>query len=163
MKTKLNILLLALLTTAAVINTASATDTTISPNGFKSPECTFGADTLTSWLGWNLKFSQNYGRDAKTWPTLLLNAAATTNPQEGDLMALDGWDTNPSGHVAWVYGRQGYWVLVLHTNMRVGTDYFTYANAVFRYTWVYYYPGWNSVYFGDNGKWYPLKTFLTKK
>jgi hypothetical protein len=159
---KVRMLVLALLTIAA-INTAKATDATVSPNGFKSPECTFGADTLTSWFGWNLKFSQSYGRDAKLWPSLLTNGARTTNPQEGCLMVLDGWDLNPSGHVAWVWGRQGYWTCVLHTNMKVGTDYFTYGGASFRYCWFYYYPGWTSVYCGDNGKWYPLRAFVTKK
>ena len=159
---KLQTLVLALLTVAATHNTLAA-EATVSPNGFKSPECTYGADMLTSSYGWLLKFSQSYGRDAKLWPALITNGAQTTNPQAGALMVLDAWDTNPAGHVAWVWGRSGYWTCVLHTNMKVGTDYFTYGGATFRYAWFYFYPGWTSVYCNDNGKWYPLKAFVTKK
>ncbi len=160
---KLQTLVLALLTFAAVINSSHAADATVSPNGFKSPECTWSTDLLTSSYGWPLKFSVTSGRDAKRWPSQITNGNLTTNPQAGDLMVLDGWDTNPYGHVAWVWYREGNWVLVLHTNMRVGQDQFTYANVPFRAAWVYYSPGWTSVYFDANKKWYALKGFVTKK
>lgn len=58
------------------------------------------------------------------WPAMITNGAQTTNPQTGALMVLDAWDTNPAGDVTWVWGRSGYWTCVLHTNMKVGTDYF---------------------------------------
>jgi CHAP domain. len=159
---KLKTLVLALLTMAAVINTTQAADATTSPNGFKSPECTFAADLLTSSYGWNLKFSRSYGRDAYLWPSLITNGKVTTNPQANDLMVLDAWSGGPVGHVAWVWGRSGGWICVIHTNMRIGTDLFTYGGATFRYAWFWDY-GNGSVYCWDNGKTYPLKAFITKK
>ncbi len=159
---KLTTLVLALLTLAAT-HKSLATDATVSPNGFYSPQCTYGCDMLTSSYGWLLKFSVNSGRDARLWPSLIVNGSLTSNPQAGDIMALDAWDTNPDGHVGWVWYRQGYWVRIIHTHMLAGQDQFTYGGATFRAAWFYYVPGWTSVYCYDNGKWYPLKAFVTKK
>lgn len=154
-------LMLALFTMAAVIKTQAA-DATVSPNGFVSPQCTYGADMLTSSYGWNLKFSRSYGRDADLWPSLIINGAITSNPQAGDLMVLDAWSGSSVGHVAWVWYRSGGWVLVIHTNMKIGTDLFTYGGATFRYAW-FYSLGNNPVYCWDNGKTYPLKAFITRR
>lgn len=159
---KLTMLVLALLTMAAVINNTQAAEATVSPNGFKSPECTYGADMLTYSYGWTLKFSRSYGRDAYLWPSLITNGTTTTNPQANDLMVLDAWSGSSVGHVGWVYGRSGGWICVVHTNMKVGTDWFTYGGAMFRYAW-FYDLGNGSVYCWDNGKTYPLKAFVTKK
>lgn len=161
MKT-LKMLVLALLTMAAVTNNTQAAEATVSPNGFKSPECTYGADMLTYSYGWTLKFSRSYGRDAYLWPSLITNGTTTTNPQANDLMVLDAWSGSSVGHVGWVYGRSGGWICIVHTNMKVGTDWFTYGGAMFRYAW-FYDLGNGSVYCWDNGKTYPLKAFITKK
>jgi hypothetical protein len=159
---KLKMLMLALLT-AAVINTkAQAADATTSPNGFVSPQCTYGADMLTASYGWNLKFSRSWGRDAYVWPSLIMNGKVTTNPQANDLMVLDAWSGSSVGHVGWVWGRSGGWVCVISTNMKLGTDLFIYGGATFRYAW-FWDCGNGSVYCWDNGKNYPLKAFLTKK
>ena len=155
-------LVLALLTMAAVINKTQAADATVSPNGFVSPQCTYGADMLTSWSGWNLKFSRSYARDAFAWPALVTNGTTTANPQAGDLMVLDAWSGSSVGHVAWVWGRSGGWICVIHTNMKVGTDLPYYGGATFRYAW-FWNNGNGSVYCWDNGKTYPLKAFVTKK
>ena len=64
--------------------------------------------------------------------------------------------------MAWVWDRDGEWVLVVHTNMRVGTDVLTYGGAKFRYAW-FRYQGKNTVTCWDNGKTYPLKAFVTKR
>src|SRR5437660_1120102 len=88
---KLKMLVLALLIMAAVINNTQAAEATVSPNGFKSPECTYGADMLTYSYGWTLKFSRSYGRDAYLWPSLITNGTTTINPQANDLMVLDAW------------------------------------------------------------------------
>lgn len=161
MKT-LKMLVLALLTMAAVTNNTQAAEATVSPNGFKSLECTYGADMLTSSYGWNLKFSRSYGRDAYLWPSLITNGKTTSTPQVNDLMVLDAWSGSAVGHVGWVYGRYDGWILVIHTNMKVGTDWFSYGGATFRYAW-FYDLGNGSVYCWDNGKTYPLKAFVTKK
>ncbi len=161
MKT-LKTLVLALLTMAAVINKTQAAEATVSPNGFISPQCTFAADLLTFSYGWNLKFSRSYGRDAYLWPSLITNGTTTTNPQANDLMVLDAWSGSSVGHVGWVYGRSGAWICVISTNMKVGTDWFTYGGATFRYAW-FYDLGNGNVYCWDNAKTYPLKAFLTKK
>lgn len=157
MKT-LQMLVMALLM-AAVINTTHAADATVSPNGFISPQCTYGADMLTDAYGWNLKFSRSYGRDAKWWPEMITNGTRTTNPQGGDIMVLD---SSELGHVAWVWYRSGEWVLIVHTNMRVGTDLLTYGGATFRYAW-FRYQGKSTVTCWDNGKTYSLKAFVTKR
>ena len=127
-----------------------------------SPQCTYSSDLLADAYGWRLKFSRSYGRDAYSWPALITNATTTTNPQFNDLMVLDAWSGSSVGHVGWVYGRSGGWICVVHTNMKVGTDWFTYGGTMFRYAWFWDY-GNSSVYCWDNGKTYPLKSFLHKK
>lgn len=159
---KLKMLVLTLLTVAAIIHKADAAEVTVSPNGFKSPQCTYGADMLTDSYGWTLKFSRSYGRDAYRWPSLITNGTKTSNPQANDLMVLDAWSGSSVGHVGWVYGRDGDWICVIHTNMRVGTDLVTYGRAKFRYAW-FRDLGDGTVQCWDNGKTYPLKAFLTKK
>ena len=84
MKTLNKLVVMALLV-AAVVNKTQAAEVTVSPNKFVSPQCTYGADMLTSSYGWNLQFSRSYGRDAYVWPGLITNGAITTNPQSGDL------------------------------------------------------------------------------
>lgn len=158
---KLKMLVMALLL-AAVIDKTQAADATTSPNGFLSPQCTYGADMLTSSYGWNLKFSRTWGRDAYNWPSLLLNGTATSNPQAGDLMILDSWSGSAVGHVGWCWYRSGGWVRVISTNMKLGTDVLTYGGATFRAAW-FYDLGNNTVYCWENGKTYPLKSFLTQR
>lgn len=160
MKTLKTLMLTVL--TAAVINNAQAAEATVSPNGFKSPECTFAADLLAYSYGWTLKFSRPDGRDAFLWPNLITNGTRTANPQANDLMVLDAWLGSAVGHVAWVWYRSGGWIRVIHTNMKVGTDVMTYGGAVFRAAW-FFDLGNGYVYCWENGKTYPLKAFVTKK
>ncbi len=158
---KLKELTLALLTMAAVLNKTQAADMTVSPNGFIAPQCTYGADMLTSSYGWDLNFARSYDRDADLWPGLLTNAMPTSNPQSGDLMVLAAWQGSAEGHVAWVWYRSGNWVCVIHTNMKIGTELMTYGGATFRFAW-FRALGNGSVYCWDNGNTYALETFLTK-
>lgn len=159
---KLKSVMLALLAMAAVVYTTQAAEATVSPNGFYSPQCTYGADMLTDAYGWRLSFSQPYGRDAYVWPSLIINGTVTTNPQANDLMVLDAWAGSSVGHVGWVWYRSGGWVWVISTNMKLGTDVLIYGGATFRAAW-FYDLGNNSVYCWDNGKTYPLKAFITRK
>ena len=162
MMTTIKSTMLALLTMAAVINAAQGAESTVSPNGFKSPECTYGVDMLTAADGWNLQFSQSSGRDARKWNTVISNGSVTTDPQAGDVMVLGAWDGNSFGHVAWLWGRWGEYVLVIHTNMRIGTDFFAYGGATFRYAW-FRYTGGRQIVCLDNGKTYPLTAFIHER
>jgi len=140
-------------------------------NGFEAPQCTWGVDMLTYSFGWELDFSQAWGRDARLWPELLENGGSTSRPNRGDILVLDGWDQNSYGHVAWVWyveqdtqsGYGGYYTLVIHTNWRAGSDLFEYQNTMFRYSWFYFCRDWDDVYCFDSKKWYPLAAILREQ
>ncbi|WP_309713513.1 CHAP domain-containing protein [Armatimonas sp.] len=96
-----------------------------SPNGFKFPNCTWGADVITYGKGWALQFSSKRPRNAINWidPTVLANAGLSSEPGAGSLMVLRN---SSSGHVAYVWevvgtSSSGNTVIsVLHTNWPYG-------------------------------------------
>ena len=81
-------------------------------------------------------------------------------------MVLNSWSNNPYGHVAWVYAvypdGDDDWVLIIHTNMKVGTPLFTHGGATFKSAW-FKYSGGSQVYCWDNDKNYALKAFIKKR
>lgn len=93
-----------------------------SPNGFSVGQCTWFVDGRCAESGWTLKFSQNWGRDARRWYDLVTNGRRAQYPQYGAIMVVDGWDGNSAGHVAYVEAltNGGRW-RVSHANWSGGT------------------------------------------
>jgi surface antigen len=115
---------------AAMLFTSSVFAQTTSPNGFQAPQCTWFVDLNAAANGWQLKFAQNWGRDARYWPQWVLNARCGLYPLSGSILVLDVPGV-PEGHVVWVESFTGQCmrdgsikvtgITVLHSNFRAGT------------------------------------------
>ena len=141
-----------------------------SPNGFLSPQCTFGVDWICRWNGWDLKFSRSWGRDADVWPSVLTNGYNKFRPGPRDIMVLRASKKHglPVGHVAVVASSKvdtkytdGRMILVVyHTNFSAGQSLGKFGGATFRSSRFWYYPNKSEVYCLDTQKWYPLRAFI---
>lgn len=103
-----------------------------SPQGFNAPQCTWWVDRHCAENGWDLKFSQNHGRDAWLWPTLLENAAEIPAPQPGCILVFAPWAGGSVGHVAYVETVTADRFEISHANFRVGTVVATVQGAEVR-------------------------------
>ncbi|HEY3325055.1 MAG TPA: CHAP domain-containing protein [Planctomycetota bacterium] len=99
--------------------------TATSPNGFVAPQCTWWSDSRENELGWRLMFSQNFGRDAWTWPSLLTNAKVVSSPQAHGLVIFAPWGGNSKGHVGVVESVSGFSFTMSHSNFANGSIFRT--------------------------------------
>jgi len=156
-----------LLGVVAMVALTSAAQAGWSPNGFSAGQCTFYCDGRTNEAGWKLTFSQNYGRDAYKWPSLVTNGWLYGWPWAGDVVVFDSQTGVPYGHVAYAEsvnyaGNNEYDIVVTHMNWATGTIVrYVSGYAVRQATLRIYYR--NNVLYGKfqgRTKEYKLKGFL---
>lgn len=103
------------------------------PRPFPVGQCTWYAVNRAKQDGWNLQFTQQYGRDAKDWAKLFSNSELQSNPTPGSIMVLNEWGGNPYGHVAYVESvEDANHFSVTHANMSAGEQCATQSGVVIR-------------------------------
>lgn len=162
---KFKVLMVAVAIVTAMVTTAYAAWPG-SPNGFSKGECTWYADGRCAESGWTLRFSQNYGRDARRWYDLVTNGSCAAGPRAGAIMVLDGWSTNPAGHVSYVEAvlNGGTRWRVTHANWNVGgTVVRTIDGVQIRQHEFEFVPGTtNQVRTVGGSRTYPLRGFIAR-
>lgn len=95
-----------------------------SANTLPAGQCTWYAFDRVRDFGWQIGFTQSYGRHAKEWPKLVAGARLSLAPKVGAVMVLGPWAGNPYGHVAVVESVSGSdrWT-ISHANMMAGDDF----------------------------------------
>ncbi|MFM9874535.1 MAG: CHAP domain-containing protein [Fimbriimonadaceae bacterium] len=132
------------------------------PRELPPGECTWYAAARAKESGWDLKFKQQFGRDARKWGELVTNGKLVAEPVVGSLMVLDAWGTNPFGHVAYVEEvADSAHFTVTHANMMVGVKVFSKNGVPIRR--VDAELDGKAVSFGEGKADYPVIGFLVMK
>lgn len=131
------------------------------PRELPAGACTWYADARAKEAGWELKFKQQFGRDARKWGDLISNGRLVDEPVVGSLMVLDVWGANPYGHVAYVEEVvDATHFTVTHANMMVGVKVVAKEGVPIRR--VDAELDGKSVSFGEGKADYPVIGFLVK-